>query len=245
MCTDEHGLPRLAYRLLSASVSTGDTERAFSDFGVTHTRRRNRLSPETVHKISMVRKSLRRAQASTGLLPPRLKRKLTSNGHEPAQSPTAVPNPQPTTNGSADIHIDGPGVQDFDLLGEELIRSAIDSRAQMEVDSEDEDDGGEMGSIPEPVPTPATVIAGAQSKSSGKSKKPAPKKAGKTQIRLADLFRYPRAPPDNASQDEKLAFDASKEGDRLRRLRFIWTTGMARFSQEQKLNETLQRSSEA
>ncbi|EJF62989.1 hypothetical protein DICSQDRAFT_15853, partial [Dichomitus squalens LYAD-421 SS1] len=78
ICTDENGLPKLARRLLSVAVSTGDTERVFSDFGITHTRRCNRLSPETVHKISVVRKSLRRAHAAAGLLVTRMKRKLTS-----------------------------------------------------------------------------------------------------------------------------------------------------------------------
>ena len=57
------------------------TERLFSDFGTTHSRLRNRLHTDTVHKVSVVRKAIRQSHAINGRVGPRLglKRKLATD----------------------------------------------------------------------------------------------------------------------------------------------------------------------
>ncbi|PIL27280.1 hypothetical protein GSI_10427 [Ganoderma sinense ZZ0214-1] len=123
-----------------------------------------------------------------------------------------------------------------------LIKSAIDSRAHMEAESEDEDgdeeEEGGSSSAPGPRTLQETVRAQPHPEPPSRSRK----KGGKTTIRLADLFLYPRAPRgyDGLSPAEKQVFEASDDGDRLRRLRFIWKMGEVQYNNEQRLTETLQ-----
>ncbi|KAM5543668.1 hypothetical protein V8D89_002919 [Ganoderma adspersum] len=228
ICTDEHGLPHLVFHVLSVA-------RIFSDFGVTHTCRRNRLSPETVHKVSVVRKALQHNHAMSGLLTTRLKRKLAPGSYELSQAPTPVSS-HTTTGETREAHESG-----SESDGPLEFESAIDSRAHMEAqesDSDEEEEVGEKagnGSSAQRA-VPQTGRAPSQPESSRK------KKQGKTAIRLADLFLYPRAPPgyDSLSNAEKQIFDASDNGDRLRCLRFIWRMGELQYLNEQRLTETLQ-----
>jgi hypothetical protein len=69
-------LAPLAIRVLSIIANTAATERNFSDFGITHTKIRNQLSVEKVHKANVVKRSLRREHAEEGLLPTQKKRHL-------------------------------------------------------------------------------------------------------------------------------------------------------------------------
>lgn len=255
VCTNADGLPRLAKRVLSVAVSTGDTERVFSDFGITHTRRRNRLSPETVHKISVVRKALRRAHAAAGLLTTRMKRKLTSDGSEPSQSPTMVANGDQLAL-PPDSNADN--IEDFEALGSELIKSAIDSRTHMEAETDEEGEdevelgaggqqgvvGGQTAQTSAPA-TPHLLSSEQLSTRSQPAESRRQKKGKKTTIRLRDLFLYPRPPPPGSSQSEVSAFEATVDGDRLSKLHFIWTTGQGKLQEELQLSETLQHSQEA
>ncbi|KAJ6460339.1 ribonuclease H-like domain-containing protein [Mycena sanguinolenta] len=57
--TGQAGLIALAVHVLSILPNSTGPERAFSEFGMIHTKRRNRLAPEKVHKTSLVRQTAR------------------------------------------------------------------------------------------------------------------------------------------------------------------------------------------
>jgi hypothetical protein len=67
------GFVSLAVRILSILPNSAGPERVFSEFGMIHTKRRNRLHPQKVHNTSLVRADRLRAHVSAGLIP---KRKL-------------------------------------------------------------------------------------------------------------------------------------------------------------------------
>lgn len=67
-------LVNFAVRILSIVTNSASCERAFSEFGIIHTKRRNRLSEEKVHKTTLVKMDLRRDQANAGLLQTRKRR---------------------------------------------------------------------------------------------------------------------------------------------------------------------------
>ena len=66
-----NSLVRFAVHLLSIITNSASCEWAFSEFGITHTKRRNWLSEEKVHKTTMVKMDLQRDQMEAGLLPTR------------------------------------------------------------------------------------------------------------------------------------------------------------------------------
>jgi len=111
MQTDGNQLSQLAIRILSVIANTAATERNFSDFGIAHTKIQNRLSVESVHKATVVKKHLQREHATLGLLHPRKKRKL--DAAEP-----------PTVDIEAPQEEDEEDHSDFIALGETLIRDA-------------------------------------------------------------------------------------------------------------------------
>ncbi|KAJ2986487.1 hypothetical protein NUW54_g9747 [Trametes sanguinea] len=76
VCLGRNGVVKLAIRLLSVVANSAGVECAFSDFGRTHTKGRNRLNAEVVHNTGMLRMAIRREHATAGRLPRRLKRKL-------------------------------------------------------------------------------------------------------------------------------------------------------------------------
>ena len=69
VCTGRNGLVRLAIRVLSRAIaaSSGGVERLLSDFGLIHTKQRNALALETVHKMASVRLSIKRDHAEQGI----------------------------------------------------------------------------------------------------------------------------------------------------------------------------------
>lgn len=75
-----NGVVKLAIRLLSVIANSGGCERVFSEFGITHTKRRNKLSPELVHKTAVLKAEMRRAHAAAGLLKSRKARVFGENG---------------------------------------------------------------------------------------------------------------------------------------------------------------------
>ena len=279
-CVNHHGLPRLATCLLSVTPTTADTERLFSDFGITHTRHRNRLNPETVHKSAVVRMSLRRSHAARGFIPRRLKRKLTADGssYEPSRPDLSITG-VPSSDLSSDLAEDtGMDPSDFQQLSEGLVKAAIDSRANMEEDDDDDDEGvgngkqaegagagegaegrseraaggppytGRSPSKTAPNAAPSALTSGggdsardrstpdSQSRPQIRPKKSM--KAIKTSLPLADLFLFPTTAPSEAASDAN--GPGSSEGDRVRRLQFIWTQGRMSLQRESRVSELLQ-----
>lgn len=121
MHTDGNQFSQLAIRILTVIANTAATERNFSDFGIAHTKIRNRLNVESVHKATVVKKHLQREHAALGLLHPRKKRKL--DAAEPPAADVEAPQEEDEEDHS-----------DFIALGETLIRDAN------EEDNADEED---------------------------------------------------------------------------------------------------------
>ena len=69
-----NALVNLAIRILSVIANSAGCERAFSNFGITHTKPRNKLSAEKVHKTGVLRMDLRRSHIDAGLVRTRRKR---------------------------------------------------------------------------------------------------------------------------------------------------------------------------
>jgi len=63
MDKDSNGIAKLAIRILSIIANTAATERNFSQFGLTHTKIRNKLNVERVHNANVVKNNLRRKHA--------------------------------------------------------------------------------------------------------------------------------------------------------------------------------------
>lgn len=247
MCTNENGLPRLAVLLLSVVANTGDTERMFSGFGLIHTKLRNRLLPDTVHKINVVRMHIRRCHAAAGLICQRLKRKLTAITDSPGSTgnhiSTSSHSPSVSGTGDTDGMAGGSEETDFQALSEDLVAQSIQSRERFEAEEDNEhEDGDEMmlgGGQPRydagaashgalapsaSIPTPTTSAIGAA---------PTPRRTQrraqsnmKTNIPLAQLFRFPAQqaipPPDEHG------------------FGFVWTSGIRNLEQEVELVELLQ-----
>jgi len=91
--TGHNGLVKLAVRILTVIANSAGCERAFSDFGVIHTKPCNKLSAEKVHKTSTLKMDLRRSHIEAGFIRPRRKRmfgEIDDADSEPAEA--AVPN---------------------------------------------------------------------------------------------------------------------------------------------------------
>ena len=61
MLSGRNCLVKLAIRILSVIANSGSCERAFSDFGISHTKLRNKLNAEKVHKTSVVKMDRRQS----------------------------------------------------------------------------------------------------------------------------------------------------------------------------------------
>ena len=116
--TGRNGLAQLAVYILSVVPNSAAVERIFSDFGITHTKLRNCLSTENIHKISVLRMHLHRQLADAGLLPlERPKRKL-GDDYEPTTMPVAA------------ITNDDQAIPNFRDIGDALVNEAIDTYAE-------------------------------------------------------------------------------------------------------------------
>jgi len=67
-------LVNFAVCILSIVTNSASCERTFSEFGIIHTKQRNWLSEEKVHKTTLVKMDLQRDQSSAGLLRTRKRR---------------------------------------------------------------------------------------------------------------------------------------------------------------------------
>ena len=92
-------LQKLATRLLSVCCNSASCERLFSMFGLTLTRLRSRLRPQSMVDFAELRMHLRDEHLRCGLLKESLKRKITSHSEckEPPEHPTSV-SPLPSTS---------------------------------------------------------------------------------------------------------------------------------------------------
>jgi len=161
-----NGLVKLAVHIFSVVANSAGCERVFSSFGITHTKLRNKLTPEKVHKSAVVGMEIKRVLEENGLARNRKKRKF--GGDELVEA-----SPSTLTD---DVDSDAADL-DFRGYAENLIRQAQISR---------QEDEREDHPIPPPVsqsvqPQPNTPLAPGPSSTST---------SRKTQIRLADLFNY-------------------------------------------------------
>ncbi|KII89273.1 hypothetical protein PLICRDRAFT_175485 [Plicaturopsis crispa FD-325 SS-3] len=129
------GLIKLAIRLLSVIGNSAGCERAFSDFGVIHTKRQNRMAAEKTHKIAVVKMELRRAHVAAGLTRPRRKRAFGEREDQP--TPSTTPDEATSSNTEVDDTSDFEGDSDpanFQTLADDLIRDSINARDEQELD---------------------------------------------------------------------------------------------------------------
>ena len=105
-----NSLVRFAVCLLSIVTNSASCERAFSEFGITHTKWRNRLSEEKVHKSTMVKMDLQRDQAEAGWLPTR---KKWCFSHFESSATHAIPSvPSSTSAGFSDVEAQSSDIDD-------------------------------------------------------------------------------------------------------------------------------------
>lgn len=204
VCPGRNGLAQLAVRIFSVIANSAGCERSFSDFGIIHTKHRNHLSPQTVHKTAVLKHAIRRKHAVSGIAPTRHKRKF--GFEDPLQTPTPVtPLSFGNTPASASQpHHDPNTIYDrpssnFNTLSKELVQDSLNSDIQDTIDDDTdfifpETLAGIMASAASsssssvaPLPPgsgPASHILPPAASTASSSR-------GKTQIPLANLFRYP------------------------------------------------------
>jgi hypothetical protein len=159
-----NALTRLAIRLLSVVANLAGCERSFSIFGNIHTKTRNKLGTETVHKTGVLKMDIRRRHVKEGRVPTRKKRQFST-----LDQPTSVTTP---------VSVD-PEANPIDYV-QSLINEA-----------EQDDDDDNLPNVEEllesiqlsfpvcaPAPTPST------------STNP-PRRQARRKIPLSDLFLYP------------------------------------------------------
>jgi hypothetical protein len=212
-----NSLVKFAIHMLSIVVNSAGCERVFSRFGITHTKRRSRLSLEKVQKTAIVKMDLQRSHVEAGLIHRRCKRKFGAAFEEDSTSPTAASAP-PGTSASRDIgnaeednrgeeddeeEDDGEDVADFEGLAEKLISAA---------EADDRDDNESE------TTTPAHQNSSTMNSTSGLNT------SRKILIPLKDLFIYPGDP---AAPTE---------------LEFYWKGGIAKLEETLAAYELLSES---
>ncbi|KAI0658038.1 hypothetical protein C8Q70DRAFT_934641 [Cubamyces menziesii] len=238
ICTGRNGLPKLAICILSVIANSGGVERAFSNFGETHTKRHNCLGTEKVHKMSQVRMAIRRKHAQARLLPEtRSKRKLGSDYD------STLPTTLDAEGSKLDPDLD---IIDFDGL-KDLVCEAIDSFTRAEGDNSDSESDDEPSESDSEHPlsqavasglahshgAPAVTVPGSGGQRKGKKKAG---KARKVQVLLRTLFIYPElkssaAPASGAgtSSNSSDASDVDESVLTLRHLETVWVGGIRRL----------------
>jgi hypothetical protein len=135
--TGRNGLVKLAIHLLSIIANSAGCERAFSNFGIIHTKPCNKLSAEKVHKTGVVKMELCRSHVEAGLTHTRRKRAFgeIDNPEEPPQS-----------TDSPAVHTDESDL-DFHAVAQALVANAT---AAADVDSD-----SSFNDPAEPLPMPS------------------------------------------------------------------------------------------
>ncbi|KAJ7438057.1 hypothetical protein FB451DRAFT_1450004 [Mycena latifolia] len=166
ICMGRSGFVKLAIRILSMLPNSACPECAFSVFGITHTKHRNRLNPQKVHDATIVRMDRQKAHIAAGLIPERKSRRFSLADDEAEE--------EAATN-AADA-------ADYDVMAAALINLA------QEESNGDDDEEGPLASAPLPSFPPPPTAAQSVPDGLGAARVPAYKK-----IKLADLFNYPAA----------------------------------------------------
>lgn len=112
----DHGrntMVKLAILIFTVIANSAGCERVFSNFGVTHTKRRNKLDPKRVHDMAVVGMQIKREDRELGVARNRKKRKFEEISDDV----------QPLSSTSADTleHLDP---TDFRHYAEGLVRQA-------------------------------------------------------------------------------------------------------------------------
>lgn len=68
--TGHNNLVKLAIRILSVIANSAGCEHVFSDFGIIHTKPRNKLSAEKVHKTDVLKMDIQQTHVEAGLTSP-------------------------------------------------------------------------------------------------------------------------------------------------------------------------------
>lgn len=170
-----NALVKLAIRIFTVIANSAGCERVFSNFGNTHTKRRNKLNPKKVHNMAVVGMQIKREDRELGLIRTRKKRKFEetedAEGSLSATSKDTLEEIDPT---------------DFRRYAEGLVR-------QVELSNEDDNDEVELPAHvlpsipPQPVPSQAPP---APVQSNASNVRATTTRTGKTQIPLANLFNY-------------------------------------------------------
>ncbi|KAF9533481.1 hypothetical protein CPB83DRAFT_889983 [Crepidotus variabilis] len=95
------GFVKLAICILRMVPNSASTECTFSSFGVIHTKRRNRLNAQKVHKQVMVHDNIMQAYQEAGVLPIRKKRKF--GAEEPITVATTLPDASTDTDSESSL----------------------------------------------------------------------------------------------------------------------------------------------
>lgn len=182
--TGRNGVAKLAIRLLSIIANSAGCERTFSKFGIVHTKHRNRLSPQKVHKAVLVQTALQRSQTMAS----RTKRQLSGHG---ASSSTSTPptGSTATERAPSTTILDDDDLDDLEFrsLGAQLIEDAeIAAR-------EEQPELTAFVTIPTtllPASSPHNETISGTSSTEGMSGTSSESRA-KTEIPLRTLFQYP------------------------------------------------------
>lgn len=160
--------------IFAVVANSAGCERAFSKFGITHTKLRNKIDPIRVHKMAVVGMEQGRLDRAASLARNRQKRKFGEDN-------TAANPPIPNLPDSPDSE-----TPDFQRYARDLIQQAQISR---------DDEGSDVV-----TPEPATPIPAAPNLNAQPSVNPARSASlmltRKTDIPLAKLFDYSLSPED-------------------------------------------------
>ncbi|GJE84312.1 hypothetical protein PsYK624_003880 [Phanerochaete sordida] len=218
-----NGVVRLAVRILSAIVNAGGCERTFSAFGVIHTKLRNHLAPDKVHKTAVVGQDLHEQHIEEGLIPAhRPKRKFGSD------YPSATPSLDLSLPSREAPAIDVPPADAEDIDVEcDFLQLARQLRSEAE--AVEADDASPEGADPS-APVEDDNLAAQPAASDTPSETPRQSqrsRASRTSIPLAQLFAYPNA---SSSDSQNSAQSA---------LNFFWAGGIKNLEDELAAYEIL------
>ncbi|KAJ7495202.1 ribonuclease H-like domain-containing protein [Mycena latifolia] len=176
--TGRGGFVKLAIRILSMVPNSAGPERAFSIFGITHTKHRNRLDPMKVHKSTTVRMDCQESHRAAGLVPDRRPRhfSLVADQEEIAAMDADASN--------ISLPTDSTRATDSDTVDFTMIASALINL----VEQEDAEDAVATVNAPVATAAPPPPPSASDSVTTPATSIPAYK-----EIKLADLFSYPAA----------------------------------------------------
>ena len=143
----DHGrnaIVKLTIHIFSVIANSARCECVFSNFGVTHTKHRNKLDPKKVHNMAVVGMQIKREDSELGLACNRKKRKF--------EEITKVDQPLTLTSTDTSEHINP---TDFQQYAEGLFQ-------QVELSNQEDDDDvfppSIMPTLSEPTVTPANGV---------------------------------------------------------------------------------------